>query len=178
MKFITGTMKWLLAVSIFLTIAACSDNTEQANAQQLIPENIKSLEQTSHQTVSLDVYKSPTCGCCEDWIEHIETAGFDASIHHPEDIKAVKQSNAIAPPYHSCHTAVSKQGYVFEGHVPAHLIQRFLANPPPNAIGLAVPGMPIGSPGMEMGDRYDSYNVLLLKNDGSAEVYAAISGKN
>ena len=174
MKFITSTMKWLIAVSIFLSIAACSDNTDDANAQQLTPEI---LEQAAHKAVSLDVYKSPTCLCCDDWVEHIETAGFDAPVHHPADLNALKQSNAIAPRYQSCHTAVSKEGYVFEGHVPAHLIHRFLANPPKNAIGLAVPGMPVGSPGMEMGDRYDSYNVLLLNTDGGAEVYEAINGR-
>ena len=68
-------------------------------------------------------------------------------------------------------TAVSSDGYVFEGHVPAHVIQRFLTDPPNNAIGLAVPGMPVGSPGMEVGDRFDPYDVLLLRTDGSSEVY-------
>lgn len=175
MKSITRTMKWLFAVSIFLSIAACSDHTGDANAQKLTPE---SLEKPSNKVVSLDVYKSPTCGCCEKWIEHLETSGFDTLIHHPTDLNEVKQSNAIAPRYQSCHTAVSTEGYVFEGHIPAHLIQRFLSNPPQNAIGLAVPGMPVGSPGMEMGDRHDNYNILLLKTDGSAEVYASIGAKN
>ncbi len=175
MKFIIRTMKWLFAVSIFLSIVACSDNTSDANVQKLTPE---SLERPSNKVVSLDVYKSPTCGCCEKWIEHLETSGFDTLIHHPTDLNEVKQSSAIAPRYQSCHTAVSTDGYVFEGHIPAHLIQRFLSNPPQNAIGLAVPGMPVGSPGMEMGDRHDSYNILLLKTDGSAEVYASIGAKN
>lgn len=175
MKFITRPMRWLFVVSIFLTIAACSDNTGDANAQQLTSDN---LAKPANTIASLDVYKSPTCLCCEKWIEHLETSGFDTLIHHPTDLNEVKLSHAIAPRYQSCHTAVSKQGYVFEGHVPAYLVQRFLANPPQNAIGLAVPGMPVGSPGMEMGDRQDSYDVLLLKTDGSAQVYESISGKN
>jgi len=175
MIFITRPMKWLFAVSIFLSIVACSDITGDANAQKLTSE---SLDRPANKMASLDVYKSPTCGCCEKWIEHLETTGFATLIHHPTDLNEVKQSNAIAPRYQSCHTAVSTEGYVFEGHIPAHLIQRFLSNPPQNAIGLAVPGMPVGSPGMEMGDRNDSYNILLLKTDGSAEVYASIGAKN
>lgn len=174
MKFITMSMKWLLAISILLSVTACSDNTGDANAHNLNPVN---LENSSAEVVTLNVYKSPTCGCCEKWIEHLETSGFDTLIHHPTDFNEVKQNNAIAPRYQSCHTAVSTEGYVFEGHIPAHVIQRFLADPPHNAIGLAVPGMPVGSPGMEMGDRHDDYAVLLLKKDGSAEVYEPIGGQ-
>jgi hypothetical protein len=76
--------------------------------------------------------------------------------------------------YHSCHTAVSEQGYLFEGHVPAKLMQDFLEQPPADALGLAVPGMPMGSPGMEVDDRFSPYQVLLVKKDGSYEVYATI----
>jgi len=83
-------------------------------------------------------------------------------------------STRFAPRYQSCHTAVSSHGYVFEGHVPARHIKAFLANPPADAIGLAVPGMPLGSPGMEVGSRFDPYEVLLLKKDGSSEVFARV----
>jgi len=86
----------------------------------------------------------------------------------------VKDSLQIPRETRSCHTAVSKQGYVFEGHVPARYIQRFLSNPVKGAIGLAVPALPVGSPGMELGDKFTPYEILLLKQDGGTEVFAVI----
>ncbi len=91
------------------------------------------------------------------------------------DLAALKQSKLIAPRYRSCHTAVSEQGYIFEGHVPAKFIAQFLATPEQDALGLAVPAMPVGSPGMEMGDKFMPYQVLLLRDDGSHTVYAHIN---
>ena len=123
----------------------------------------------------LTVYKSPTCGCCEKWVTHMEEAGFSAVSRHPDNLNALKQQLGIKPGMHSCHTAVSTDGYVFEGHIPARYVQAFLANPPVDAIGLSVPAMPVGSPGMEVGDRFMPYQVLLLKQDGGTEVYAAVA---
>ena len=122
-----------------------------------------------------DVYKSPTCGCCGDWIEHFEESGFSTETHHPEDLAAVKIQQGIQGNYQSCHTTVSSNGYVFEGHIPAKFIRRFMLNPPTDAIGLTVPGMPLGSPGMEVEDRFTPYQILVLFKDGSNEVYAAIN---
>lgn len=124
---------------------------------------------------TMDVYKSPTCGCCTGWIEHAQRAGIRAQTHHPDDLNVIKQRFKIEPRYQSCHTTVSQQGFVFEGHVPARFIQQFLANPPQDGIGLAVPGMPLGSPGMEAGDRFTPYQVLLLKADGSSSIYAEVA---
>ena len=87
----------------------------------------------------------------------------------------IKQRFGIAPQYQSCHTGVSADGFVFEGHVPARLIKKFLAEKPAGAIGLAVPGMPIGSPGMEMDERITPYDVLQLNKDGSTSVYSHVS---
>ena len=123
----------------------------------------------------LTVYKSPTCGCCGDWIDHMKGEGFDSHVKHPRDLSGVKASYHIRPQYRSCHTAVSENGFIFEGHVPARYVQQFLAAPPTGAIGLSVPAMPVGSPGMEMGDKFMPYKVLLLKQDGSAEIYASIN---
>lgn len=123
----------------------------------------------------MDVYKSETCGCCVFWIDHMETNGFAATVHHPRDLNGVKADLGILPEWQSCHTAVTTSGHRFEGHVPARYINQFLAAPPTNAIGLAVPGMPMGSPGMEIGDQFSPYDVLLMKQDGTAEVYAAIA---
>jgi hypothetical protein len=94
------------------------------------------------------------------------------------DLTTIKSKYRVQGQYRSCHTGVVVQeenNYVFEGHVPAEFIESFLANPPEDALGLAVPGMPIGSPGMEVGERKDYYQVLLLKNDGSSAVYAHVN---
>ncbi len=141
------------------------------------PGEADESKQPPQQVISkqFDVYKSPTCGCCTEWITHTEKRGFSSNTFHPADLTAQKEALGVARQYHSCHTAVTKEGYVFEGHVPARLIEKFLQSPPKGALGLAVPGMPAGSPGMEMGDRFTPYEVLLLKKDGSSEVYEAIS---
>jgi hypothetical protein len=97
-----------------------------------------------------------------------------------DDLSAIKKKYAITGRYRSCHTGVvvTESGdYVFEGHVPADYVKTFLANPPENSTGLSVPGMPLGSPGMEVGDRKDYYQILLLKTDGSSEVYAHVNQK-
>ena len=111
-------------------------------------------------------YKSPTCGCCGDWAEHMADNGFRATVHHPEDLNAVKLQYGIAPRYQSCHTAVFEDGYFFEGHIPAKYIARFLAEKPAGAVG---------SPGMEVGDRFTPYQILMIMEDGSHRVYAEIA---
>ena len=123
---------------------------------------------------ALDVYKSETCGCCVYWIEHIEQNGYTTTVHHPEDLNGLKEELGVLLEWQSCHTAVTVEGYLFEGHVPARYVSQFLAAPPDNALGLAVPGMPIGSPGMEVGGRLSPYDILLMRKDGRAEVYASI----
>lgn len=119
----------------------------------------------------LKVYKSPTCGCCADWITHMEDNGFVTEINETENMFPIKTMAQIPPGMGSCHTAFI-DGYVIEGHVPAEDVQRLLEQRP-EARGLTVPGMPVGSPGMEMGDRRDPYDVLLILNDGSTEVWAS-----
>ncbi|MDH2434598.1 DUF411 domain-containing protein [Pokkaliibacter sp. MBI-7] len=133
------------------------------------------------EAVQLEVFKDPQCGCCQAWLKHMQ--GFSAAnspltfavtVNGSADLYATKDKLAIPPKLRSCHTAVeTDSGYVFEGHVPAPVMARFLAEKP-DARGLAVPGMPLGSPGMEMGERFQPYSVYLLKNDGTAEVYARI----
>jgi len=118
------------------------------------------------QTIS--VYKSPTCGCCKKWIAHLEANGFKVVAHDTHDMASVKHEHGVPGSMASCHTAVV-DGYVIEGHVPAAAIHRLLKEKPP-AAGLAVPGMPMGSPGME-GLRKDAYNALLFNRSGDAAVY-------
>ncbi|MFT4862260.1 MAG: hypothetical protein ACI95C_001478 [Pseudohongiellaceae bacterium] len=132
------------------------------------------LRAQSIDDVVLNVYKSETCGCCVGWIEHMEANSYHSTISHPTDLDAVKQELGVKPQWASCHTAVSKEGFVFEGHIPAKFIDQFLANPPAGALGLTVPGMPIGGPGMEMGNRFTPYDILLMNTDGTSKVFASI----
>ena len=110
----------------------------------------------------LKVYKSPSCGCCNAWISHMRSAGFRVIARDVPDLYPIKKEFAVAPELRACHTAVI-DGYVIEGHVPAREVIRLL-NDRPKAIGLAVPGMPIGSPGMEQGDRRDPFQVILFSS--------------
>lgn len=118
------------------------------------------------------VYKSPTCGCCEKWIEHMGKAGFSLAPRDMSSGELMRQKVrlGLSGPQASCHTA-EIGGYVVEGHVPADDVKRLLTEKP-DAIGLAVPDMPVGSPGMEAGDAKEPYDVLLVKKDGTTEVFA------
>ena len=118
------------------------------------------------------VTKSPTCGCCADWVAHMREAGFEVEV---EDVSQgtlyrLKARLGLTPELASCHTA-TVGGYVVEGHVPAEDVRRLLAERP-EARGLAVPGMPVGSPGMEIGDRRDPYDTLLIGRDGGTSIFA------
>ncbi len=117
------------------------------------------------------VYKSPQCGCCQMWGERMKEAGFKVKVKNVSDLSSVKAKYGIPPHLETCHTAVVGD-YVVEGHVPADAIKRLLREQP-DVAGLAVPGMPKGSPGMEQGlpDNYDRYRVLAFNSDGSTAVY-------
>lgn len=119
----------------------------------------------------LEVWKSPACGCCKDWIAYLEREGF-AVNSHDEGNTAARSRFGMPSKLGSCHSAVI-EGYAIEGHVPAPEIRRLLQERP-DAIGLAVPGMPIGSPGMDgpaYGGRRDRYDVLLVSRNGAASVF-------
>ena len=126
----------------------------------------------------IDVYKTQTCGCCVDWIKHIEERDFATAVFHPKDINELKRQKGIKPQYQSCHTGISEEGYIFEGHIPARFIKEYLDNPIPGSIGLSVPGMPVGSPGMEVGDKFLPYRILTLMKDGSVEIYTMVENKH
>jgi len=125
--------------------------------------------------LELLVFKTPSCGCCKKWISHIEQSGIEVHLKDYRYLGPTKSKYGISPRYQSCHTAVTRDGFAFEGHVPAKFIERFLSESHPNAIGLSVPAMPVGSPGMEVGERFHPYNVLLLLKDGSSEIYATVN---
>lgn len=118
----------------------------------------------------IDVYKSPTCGCCNKWIDHLKANGFTVRGHDTDNVVQQKYRLGVPPGYGSCHTA-EVNGYLVEGHVPAREIKRLLKEKP-KARGLVVPAMPMGSPGMEQGSRKDHYDVLLVNNDGIPQTYA------
>jgi hypothetical protein len=115
------------------------------------------------------VYKTPTCGCCRAWVENMQSAGFAVEVHDMPDVAPVKSEHGVPGHLASCHTAIV-DGYVVEGHVPADVIRRMLAERPQVA-GIAVPGMPAGSPGMEMGGRKDPYDIIAFSRDGKVSVY-------
>ncbi|QBM18747.1 hypothetical protein MARI_28890 [Marinobacter sp. JH2] len=119
---------------------------------------------------SIHVYKSPTCSCCVDWIDHLEENGFDVTATNSNNMGRIKAEAGLIPGLGSCHTAIVND-YVIEGHVPAGDIKRLLSEAP-KATGLSVPGMPMGSPGMEMGDRKDHYKVILFNEQGQTRVFS------
>ncbi|GIV80389.1 MAG: hypothetical protein KatS3mg050_4783 [Litorilinea sp.] len=122
-------------------------------------------------TPTVTVYKSPTCGCCTAWVRHLEARGFRVRTTDMTDVSGMKRRLGVPATLASCHTAVVN-GYVVEGHVPAGLVQRMLAEQP-DITGLAVPGMPIGSPGMETPGRPPQpYQVLAFDRRGTRYVYA------
>jgi hypothetical protein len=122
--------------------------------------------------VRMTVYKTPTCGCCKLWVDHAQSVltDYDVKTLDMDDLTEVKTRLGVPAALQSCHTAITGP-YVFEGHVPADLIRRFLRERP-KALGLAVPGMPMGSPGMDMGGRKERYDVLLFDKAGKTRVYA------
>lgn len=122
----------------------------------------------------VEVYKTETCGCCTAWIDHLKENGFEVVAHNVPTTAAYRSKLGMPEQLGSCHTA-RIGGYVVEGHVPAKEIKRLLAEKP-RAVGLSVPGMPMGSPGME-GPRADAYDVVLVQKDGRHQVYQHYDGK-
>lgn len=137
---------FLLLLGVFLS--ACGDN---------------------HKAPEISVYKSPTCGCCKSWIAHLEANGFEVTAHDVEDVNVIKRQQGLDPRLSSCHTAIIGD-YVIEGHVPADDIKRLLATSG-EIKGLAVPGMPVGSPGMEQGNRHDPYDVIAFDKNGELSIF-------
>ena len=131
-------------------------------------------KKTSESKFELLVHKTPTCGCCKMWVKHMEENGFTVNTKDHKSLIKIKEELKIEPEYRSCHTGVSSQGHFFEGHIPSKYVSQFLSEDNPDTIGLSVPGMPLGSPGMEVEDRFTPYDVLVHFKDGSTKVYAEI----
>lgn len=119
----------------------------------------------------MTVYQSPTCGCCSEWIEHVRAAGFRVEVVDTDDLTAIKVAMGVPGWLGACHTA-EIDGVLVEGHVPAAYIASFLAERPAGVRGIAVPGMPIGSPGMEVpGRAAEPYDVIAFRADGATAVF-------
>ncbi|MGH8507312.1 MAG: DUF411 domain-containing protein [Gammaproteobacteria bacterium] len=116
----------------------------------------------------ITVYKSAKCGCCKEWVEHMRQNGFEVTALDVGNLDEIKRKHAVPGHLASCHTSIVG-GYVVEGHVPADAVKRLLSERP-KVTGIAVPGMPMGSPGME-GDRKDSYEIMSFDPGGEAKVY-------
>lgn len=125
---------------------------------------------TGAAPIPITVYKSPSCGCCKNWVTHMQGAGFAVKVIDMDDLTTVKKNAGVPQKLQSCHTALVG-AYVIEGHVPADLVKKMLAQKP-QITGLAVPGMVTGSPGMEMGDSKDPYDVIAFDRAGKTTVFA------
>jgi len=117
------------------------------------------------------VYKTPSCGCCKKWVDHMQKSGYTVTVHDLEDVAPIKKKYAVPDALASCHTAIVTGGYIIEGHVPADLVDKLVTQAPKDVIGLAVPGMVQGSPGME-GGTAEKYDVVSFDKTGKTKVYA------
>jgi hypothetical protein len=120
--------------------------------------------------IRMTVYKDPNCGCCHNWVEYMRKHDFDVVVRDTSDMSGAKSTGRVPARLQTCHTAFVN-GYVVEGHVPAADVKRMLAEKPRIA-GIAVAGMPIGSPGMEVGTRVDKYDVIAFNRDGTTQIFA------
>jgi hypothetical protein len=128
----------------------------------------KPTPELGHPT-AMTVYRSPSCGCCGKWIERMKKQGFVVKEIQDENMEAVKRKLGVPKELESCHTA-EVEGYLVEGHTPAADVKKMLLAKP-KALGLATPGMPMGSPGMEMGDRRDKFSVLIFDRQGNVDKF-------
>ena len=155
-----------LAVTVVITssigLASCSGNTSETQAADMIEQAALVSE--------LTVYRSPTCGCCGKWIAYMEAQGFRIKDEITEEMDVIKEQYGVPQTMASCHTTVAN-GYVIEGHIPAVDVARLMTEKP-DISGIAVPGMPIGSPGMESGDYIEPYTVFSFNASGEIASFA------
>jgi hypothetical protein len=160
--------------TVVLLVACARAQTPPAPAAEAPASSANSAAPSDRPLVI--VHKNATCGCCALWVEHMQRAGFAVETHDVDNLHAIKEEAGIPPGMGSCHTA-RIGGYFIEGHVPAEDVRRLLEQKP-KARGLTVPGMPAGSPGMEMPDgRVQPYEVLLVAEDGTTSVFARHGGE-
>lgn len=153
-----------------LAVVSCGEPTrgEAAERRSATPER----SSANQRAATMTVYRDPGCGCCEEWAERARSAGFRVVVTDSADMPAIKRKLGVPPKLASCHTAIVG-AYVVEGHVPLESVRRLLAMRPAGTKGIAVPGMPRGSPGMEMPDgTVDAFSVMAFDNAGRVSVFA------
>jgi hypothetical protein len=158
-----------LVIAGCLLIGACGNEAPQS-ADAPAPNEAAPAASSTTALPLVTVHKTPTCGCCSKWVDHMKASGFQMNVIDLDNLNDIKTRVGIPPAMGSCHTA-EVGGYFVEGHVPANDVLRLLKEKP-DAKGITVPRMPIGSPGMEVGDEKEPYDVILVKKDGTTEVYA------
>ncbi len=151
--------------------AWCASLLKTAAAAGVVTALLPSLATASGAPIAVTVYKDPSCGCCKKWVSHLSANGFAPVARDRTDMDALKDSLGVPVALRSCHTAVVGK-FVIEGHVPAADVKRLIASAPKGVLGLAAPGMPSGSPGMEMPGRSDHYDVIAFTADGKTHVFA------
>lgn len=166
------TLSMSLLLTTVLAATACAGASEGTTAEAASPPTLASAAVSTDAALPIAiVHKTASCGCCGIWVDHLKAAGFQVDVRDTDDMHPIKQRLGIPAGKASCHTA-EIGGYVVEGHVPASDIQRLLSERPA-ARGLVLPGMPAGSPGMEMPDGYvQPYTVELVLADGSTQPFA------
>lgn len=156
-----------LALLTGVTVSAAAQQAPaRTSATARTPATTAPAQNTANKVV---VYKSPTCGCCGQWVTYMRNNGFTVEVHDQDDVSPIKQASGVPQALQSCHTA-QVGGYVVEGHVPVEAIRRLLRERP-QITGIAVGGMVTGTPGMEMGSRKDPYDVMAFTRDGRTSVY-------
>lgn len=163
-------LRWLLLLcgAITLLTTACASPNQSLDSGQTSEKAI-ARQLSSLPQAELVVYRSPTCGCCGAWLEQMQALGFQVQDNVTEGVDAIKAENSLPQELAACHTTLVN-GYVVEGHVPAADIVRLLSEKP-DVVGIAVPGMPIGSPGMESGDTVEPYATLTFDRAGNTTVF-------
>lgn len=151
----------LIAFSVVFFISGC-------NASESDKTN------DTHHTAEIKVFKSLTCECCSKWIDHMNASGFSTTKHDSQTLSLIKDKYSVPKNHRSCHTGVSEDGFVFEGHIPAKYIEQFLTQKPEGQLGLVVPGMPVGSPGMEFQDKFSPYTIMAFDKAGVLTPFAEV----
>lgn len=155
----------------YLSFIGLPDNSTLSTTAQTVYNSSLPKTDIASQALNITVYRTPTCGCCKGWVEYIKQNGFQVTdIVKPEsEIKTIRQKYNLPSNLASCHTS-EIAGYLVEGHTPVADVKNLIAKKP-DVAGISVPGMPIGTPGMEMGDRQESFNVFAFKKDGQTQVF-------
>lgn len=167
----TTRIQRITAMAILLgaaTVVACAGESQPSPTARV--SSLSTADSTMAAAHEVTLYKTATCGCCKEYVGYLRANGFKVVERDTSNVEPVKRAFGVDSVHQSCHTS-TVAGYVIEGHVPADLIVRLLSERP-DVTGLAVPGMPHGSPGMEMGDHKEPYRVLAFRRADSSSVYA------